>query len=143
MTLPADLYSMPTLAAWLAVNGTDPEPAYQCPLCPRTGPAEAFVATDGLPGGLPSFVCHVCASGPHREAMAAQEAADRVTAGPDWTDTRARRTALLSGCDWTQLPDAPLDEAQREAWGLYRTQLRTITDDFPTPDAVVWPEAPA
>lgn len=28
---------------------------------------------------------------------------------------RKRRNALLTGCDWTQVPDAPLTDAQRDA----------------------------
>jgi hypothetical protein len=56
-----------------------------------------------------------------------------------WIVVRAERNALLSSCDWTQLPDAPIDAA---AWSTYRQELR----DIPTqgdPFNIVWPEMPA
>jgi len=51
---------------------------------------------------------------------------------------RANRRLLLLACDWTQLPDAPVD---RQTWADYRQELR----DFPAtcdPDNPVWPVAP-
>ena len=44
----------------------------------------------------------------------------------EWWAERMRlhRDRLLKECDWTQLPDAPVD---REAWATYRQALR----DFP------------
>ncbi len=56
-----------------------------------------------------------------------------------WASLRAKRDALLSGSDWTQLADAPVDAA---AWATYREALRDITETFATPDAVVWPTKP-
>lgn len=56
-----------------------------------------------------------------------------------WTVIRAERNKLLADCDWTQLPDAPIDAA---AWSTYRQELR----DIPTqgdPFNIVWPEMPA
>ena len=46
----------------------------------------------------------------------------------------SKRTDLLSGSDWTQLPDAPLTSTKKAEWATYRQSLRdlTITDDFPT-----------
>lgn len=54
---------------------------------------------------------------------------------------RLRRNAILTGCDWTQLPDTALTADQKAAWASYRQQLRdwpsTIIDPFspslPTP----------
>ena len=43
---------------------------------------------------------------------------------------RALRNARLFDCDWTQLPDAPLSDAQRERWRTYRQALRDMMDDF-------------
>ena len=51
-------------------------------------------------------------------------------------DMRARRDGLLFACDWTQLPDAPLTEAQRAAWRVYRQALRDV------PETGVWPNPP-
>lgn len=54
---------------------------------------------------------------------------------------RAQRNALLSACDWTQLPDSPV---QAEAgWYAYRQALRDITDQATFPDSVKWPVKPA
>lgn len=58
---------------------------------------------------------------------------------------RVERDRLLAASDWTQLPDAPLTSAQREAWAEYRAALRDLPelgvpasellDRFPTPPA--------
>jgi hypothetical protein len=56
-----------------------------------------------------------------------------------WAEIRIQRNALLSACDWTQLPNAPADAA---AWEAYRQQLRDITDQ-PNPFAIVWPVEPS
>lgn len=75
-------------------------------------------------------------------------AADGRTAAPvvpdeatQWMDIRRIRDALLTACDWTQLPDVP--EATRAAWVSYRQSLRDITDTYSHPADVVWPTAPA
>lgn len=58
------------------------------------------------------------------------------------TNLRLNRNQLLADCDWTQLPDAPLTEAQCAAWLLYRQALRDITDSDDLL-AVTWPDTPA
>lgn len=55
------------------------------------------------------------------------------------TATRARRNALLTASDWTQLPDVPL--ATKDAWAVYRQALRDIANQ-PNPLAIEWPTAP-
>jgi hypothetical protein len=52
---------------------------------------------------------------------------------------RAFRNTLLSNCDWTQVADAPVDQA---AWATYRQALRDITAQAGFPWAIDWPEAP-
>ena len=52
---------------------------------------------------------------------------------------RALRNARLFDTDWTQLPDAPLSEAQRARWRSYRQELRDMMDDFEW-DLTRWPE---
>lgn len=54
-----------------------------------------------------------------------------------WAAIRAERNALLAQCDWTQLPDAPVDAA---AWVVYRQALRDITTQA-DPFNVIWPIA--
>lgn len=58
-----------------------------------------------------------------------------------WENIRTQRNALLSGSDWTQLPDAPLDEEARSAWRAYRQALRSLTDAA-RPEDCIFPEAP-
>lgn len=56
-----------------------------------------------------------------------------------WDDLRSRRDAMLSACDWTQVPDAPVDHA---AWAAYRQRLRDLPSTVEDPFNVVWPEPP-
>ena len=56
-----------------------------------------------------------------------------------WEETRNERDRLLSACDWTQMPDSPLSETDRDAWAAYRQALRDIPNGFATPAQVVWP----
>ena len=55
------------------------------------------------------------------------------------TEVRQQRNALLSACDWTQLPDAP---ALCSTWATYRQELRDVTTQSGFPWEVVWPVAP-
>lgn len=55
---------------------------------------------------------------------------------------RVERTRLLGLCDWTQAVDAPLDDAQKQAWQTYRQELRDLTQKYTSPDQVVWPKRP-
>lgn len=41
-------------------------------------------------------------------------------------DIYINRFRLLSSSDWTQLPDSPLDENQKNIWKKYRQKLRDI-----------------
>ena len=66
-----------------------------------------------------------------------EEIAQRTEA--QWTSVRNQRNAKLAACDWTQLPDAPVDTA---AWATYRQALRDITSQS-DPFNIVWPTAPA
>lgn len=55
-----------------------------------------------------------------------------------WEAVRQERDAKLYQCDWTQLPDAPVDHA---TWATYRQQLREVTQQS-DPFNIVWPVAP-
>ena len=69
----------------------------------------------------------------------AQLAIDEANASQaQWERIRSDRNARLAACDWTQLPDAPVDAG---AWAVYRQALRDITDQS-NPLEVVWPTAP-
>ena len=52
---------------------------------------------------------------------------------------RAERNSKLAECDWTQLPDAPVNTA---SWAAYRQDLRDITAQPGFPWSVVWPTKP-
>lgn len=52
---------------------------------------------------------------------------------------RSERTALLSASDWTQVPDAPVDQA---AWATYRQQLRDLPENTEDPANPTWPSIP-
>lgn len=52
---------------------------------------------------------------------------------------RAERNQRLSGCDWTQVADAPVDKA---LWADYRQALRDVTAQDGFPWTVEWPVQP-
>ena len=52
----------------------------------------------------------------------------------------SRRRELLYQSDWTQVPDAPVDQA---AWAVYRQALRDITLQEGFPFDITWPNPPA
>jgi hypothetical protein len=54
-------------------------------------------------------------------------------------ETRAKRDNLLTASDWTQVADAPVDQA---AWAIYRQALRDIPAQEGFPASVVWPTPP-
>jgi hypothetical protein len=61
-------------------------------------------------------------------------------------DLRTARNLKLYDCDWTQLFDAPLTLAEKEAWQVYRQQLRDLpqnTQGITDMKDIVWPTPPA
>jgi len=56
---------------------------------------------------------------------------------------RAKRDMLLTACDWTQIPDAPLNSTQKQAWTDYRQSLRNIPQQNGFPMEITWPAIPA
>jgi len=57
-----------------------------------------------------------------------------------WTKLRMVRNSYLTACDWTQVPDAPVDH---QAWAVYRQELRDLPDNTEDPRHPVWPIPPA
>ena len=51
-------------------------------------------------------------------------------------DLRTKRNKDLQDSDWTQLPDNTLTSEQRNAWMLFRTELRNITNGLTTVEQV-------
>jgi hypothetical protein len=66
------------------------------------------------------------------DAIAATDAAQA-------TSVRTQRNEKLSGSDWTQVADAPVD---KQVWATYRQALRDITTQDGFPWSVTWPDAP-
>ena len=58
-----------------------------------------------------------------------------------WAKIRSQRDTLLQACDWTQLPDVPLDSKTKEQWVNYRQALRDVTSQA-DPYNIDWPIAP-
>lgn len=68
------------------------------------------------------------------------ELIDEIPPAPTLEDqVRAQRDYLLKDSDWTQLPDAPVDQT---AWATYRQALRDITDQAGFPETIDWPTQP-
>ena len=55
-----------------------------------------------------------------------------------WDSVRTDRNKCLADCDWTQLPDAPVNAVE---WATYRQDLRDITGQA-DPFGITWPEKP-
>jgi hypothetical protein len=70
--------------------------------------------------------------------FAAWQAA-QTTEAQKATQIRAERTAKLSASDWTQVADAPVDQA---AWATYRQALRDVTGQQGFPWTITWPTQP-
>lgn len=52
---------------------------------------------------------------------------------------RIERNAMIANCDWTQLPDSPVN---KQEWITYRQALRDITIQSGFPWNVEWPIKP-
>ena len=55
------------------------------------------------------------------------------------SEIRSYRYAELISSDWTQVADAPVDQA---AWATYRQALRDVPEQEGFPNTVVWPVKP-
>jgi hypothetical protein len=66
------------------------------------------------------------------EAKAAKDAAQA-------TAVRANRDRRLADSDWTQVADAPVDQA---AWATYRQELRALPEQTGFPWDITWPVKP-
>ena len=67
------------------------------------------------------------------------EIAPYVEPAPTAEQVRAERDRLLAESDWTQIADAPVDQA---AWAVYRQALRDLPQQAGFPHDVVWPIKP-
>jgi hypothetical protein len=60
---------------------------------------------------------------------------------PTWEEIRAQRNTLLQETDWTALTDVG-EVTNKKDWVEYRNKLRSLPQDYPTPESVVWPQKP-
>lgn len=54
---------------------------------------------------------------------------------------KARNKKLLE-CDWTQFPNSPLSETNKQEWDTYRQALRDLPANTEDPANPVWPSIP-
>lgn len=79
----------------------------------------------------------------YADEIARREEAERIRlelieASRDyWAEFREIRNVKLMECDWTQLPNAPLTQAQVDAWTQYRQELRDLPDLITDPKPLV------
>ena len=57
-------------------------------------------------------------------------------------EARDIRNDYLAQSDWSQMPDAPLNDKQKAAWATYRQELRDVPSQTDFPDNIVWPVKP-
>ena len=88
---------------------------------------------NATPEGIFPFTAEMEAERDAREAEYAAGANDRAAA-----KIRTERDAKLAETDWTQVADAPVDQA---AWAAYRQALRDIPThaNFPNLTETDWP----
>ena len=77
------------------------------------------------------------------EAAAIIENFDAEVTLWEWQEVRSDRDTRLYACDWTQLPDSPLSDADKAAWAIYRQSLRDLPADQSDPQSIVWPSNPS
>ena len=73
---------------------------------------------------------------------AQREADESAAAALQWPALRSDRNARLVACDWTQLADNELGDADVQAWAGYRQQLRDLPEQTADPANPDWPEPP-
>jgi|SaaInlV_100m_DNA_5_1039725.scaffolds.fasta_scaffold01382_2 hypothetical protein len=64
---------------------------------------------------------------------------DEREAEQAWALFRDLRDSRLAASDWTQVADAPVDQA---AWATYRQQLRDLPENTEDPANPTWPSIP-
>ena len=74
-----------------------------------------------------------------QQAVIREQESPAYIAKQKWNEIRSRRNSFLSQSDWTQLDDS---KENKEAWAVYRQELRDIPQTFLTPESVIWPSKP-
>ena len=74
-----------------------------------------------------------------QQAIIREQKRPAYIAKQKWNEIRSKRNGFLSQSDWTQLDDS---KENKEAWAIYRQELRDIPQTFSNPDSVIWPSKP-
>jgi len=48
----------------------------------------------------------------------------------NFSEMRGKRNSLLFESDWTQLPDSPMSDGQKQQWKIYRKALRDLPEQL-------------
>ena len=100
---------------------------------PTLIPPYQYAQRDGVIEDNGQWFTHYIAVTPDDDQKAAMDATQAAA-------VRTDRNTRLAACDWTQLPDAPVD---RQAWATYRQELRDVSSQTGFPWNVVWPSEPS
>lgn len=60
-------------------------------------------------------------------------------------EIRRMRNLMLTGTDYTQMPDSPVSQEKKVEWAIYRQALRDLPSQYATEtniDNVVYPTPP-
>ena len=100
---------------------------------PTLIPPYQYAQRDGVIEVDGQWFTHYIAVTPDDDQKAAMDATQAAA-------VRTDRNTRLAACDWTQLPDAPVD---RDVWATYRQELRDVSSQTGFPWNVVWPSEPS
>ena len=100
---------------------------------PTLIPPYQYAQRDGVIEDNGQWFTHYIAVTPDEDQKAAMDATQAAA-------VRTDRNTRLAACDWTQLPDAPVD---RDVWATYRQDLRDVSSQPGFPWNVVWPSEPS
>lgn len=123
--------SFPAVLTPEIINDFGYDPVLEGPQ-PTLIPPYQYAQRDGVVEVNGQWFTHYIAAEPDEDGKAAMDAAQAQRVRED-------RNERLAACDWTQLPDAPVDAA---AWAAYRQELRDISSQAGFPWGVVWPLKP-
>lgn len=105
----------------------------------RLAPNQGFAIYAGEVENEADYNSNVAFNNP--EQKPAWSAVEVGKVDEQWVIIRGMRNGKLTACDWTQLADVPLTDAQKTAWETYRQALRDITTQ-PDPFNINWPVPP-
>lgn len=98
-------------------------------------PANEFEIEADIPDDIENYVVNNGAL-----VLKPQSEIDAIKSNYDWQMLRMTRDQMLAASDWTQVPDAPVDQA---AWATYRQALRDLPENTTDPANPIWPSKPS